>query len=99
MCRGSANYPAKYWPGMYSNDLVEGTIFFAKDVASCCMACRNTAYCVAWSFTNHANWCWLKGTRRFSGQMVVNGVRLNSSITVTFGTWGQIDMMMSRLVL
>lgn len=87
MCRASPNYPSNYWPGMYSSDLVEGTTFFAKDVASCCSACRATAYCVGWSYTSAFNWCWLKGTRTFPGQLVVDGRRLPPpGITVKFST-------------
>lgn len=84
-CRASANYPSNYWPGMFSNDLVEGTVHFAKDVASCCLKCMETEYCYAYAYTNHANWCWLKGTRTFAGQLQVNGTQLNSPITATFG--------------
>lgn len=65
-CRATPGYPRDAWPGIAGNDIVEGTMFYAQDVASCCAACRSTPGCKGYAYdVKGQRWCWLKYTNCF----------------------------------
>lgn len=52
------NYPNQYWPGMFSNDMLEGTFNYASSAAMCGYLCATTPGCKGVSYTARFGWCW-----------------------------------------